>query len=212
MDEKGINEKESIEIITSMIARTKQRYMLGDGNIMLMWGYLTIAVCILVWVLIALTHNPMVNWLWFLIGLIGGPLTPVMAKKRAVRKGAISYSDKIISGTWKVVGFTSIICALCCLCFQFAQEPKVWSAMFIIPLVIVPFAEMVQGMVIKENSLVGGGAMGMVVGIIIMCCISAGVPLFITWFNPLFIIAFIGMMIIPGYVINHKARRQSCVS
>ncbi len=53
MDEKRINEKESIEIITSMIARTKERYMLGDGNIMLMWGYVTLCVSLLIWVLLA---------------------------------------------------------------------------------------------------------------------------------------------------------------
>lgn len=49
MEEKRINERESIEIITSMIARTKKRYSLGDGNIMLMWGYLTLCISALVW-------------------------------------------------------------------------------------------------------------------------------------------------------------------
>ena len=44
MEEKRINERESIEIITSMIARTKKRYSLGDGNIMLMWGCLTLCI------------------------------------------------------------------------------------------------------------------------------------------------------------------------
>lgn len=67
MEDKRINERESIEIITSMIARTKERYSLSNGNIMLMWGYLTVGISALVWVLLALTHNPAVNWLWFLI-------------------------------------------------------------------------------------------------------------------------------------------------
>lgn len=62
MEDKRLTEKESLEVITSMIARTKERYI-GDGNIMLMWGWLTIAVTGLVWVLIARTHNPVWNWL-----------------------------------------------------------------------------------------------------------------------------------------------------
>lgn len=43
MKEKKLTEQESISIIAEMISRTKERYI-GDGNIMLMWGWLTIAV------------------------------------------------------------------------------------------------------------------------------------------------------------------------
>lgn len=38
MEERQLTEKESLEVTTSMIARTKQRYI-EDGRIMLMWGY-----------------------------------------------------------------------------------------------------------------------------------------------------------------------------
>ena len=51
--------------------------MLGDGNIMLLWGYLTVAVSVTIWILLAGTHNPVWNWLWFLIWVIGGAVTPV---------------------------------------------------------------------------------------------------------------------------------------
>ena len=47
MEDKKMTEKESLELITSMIQRTRERYV-GDGNIMLMWGYLTVAVTALV--------------------------------------------------------------------------------------------------------------------------------------------------------------------
>lgn len=40
MEERKITESESIEIITSMISRTKARLVKGSGNILLMWGYL----------------------------------------------------------------------------------------------------------------------------------------------------------------------------
>ena len=54
MEEKKMTEKESLELITTMIQRTRERYV-GDGNIMLMWGYLTVAVTALVWILLATT-------------------------------------------------------------------------------------------------------------------------------------------------------------
>lgn len=61
MKERKLTEKESLEVITSMISRTKERYMMGDGNIMLMWGYLILTVTALIWILIATTHNQQID-------------------------------------------------------------------------------------------------------------------------------------------------------
>lgn len=43
MEDRKLTERESLEVITSMIALTKQRYI-GDGRILLLFGYLTVAV------------------------------------------------------------------------------------------------------------------------------------------------------------------------
>lgn len=208
MEDKKINERESIEIITSMIARTKERYHLGDGNIMLMWGYLTISISVLVWVLLVLTHNQAVNWLWFLIWIIGGIASPVMAKKEAVKKGAKTYTDKIISRLWSIVGFSAIACTFACLCLLLICGVDAWTAMFTFALIIVPFAEIANGIVINESSYMWGGAIGLLAGIFLTCCIAGKVPLTVIWVMPLFIVAFICMTIIPGHVINHKAKKN----
>ena len=77
--------------------------------------------------------------------------------------------------------------------------------MFAFALIIVPMAEIMQGLVIKENSLIAGGSIGLLIGLFIMCCISAHVPLMVTWFMPLFIMAFAAMMIVPGtYLIQRQ--------
>ena len=60
MEDRKLTEKESLEVITSMIAQTKQRYI-GDGNILLMWGYVSVGVTALIWTLLVLTHNPCWN-------------------------------------------------------------------------------------------------------------------------------------------------------
>ena len=41
MEEKKLNEKESLEIITRMIQETKNKLEVGDGNMLLLWGYLS---------------------------------------------------------------------------------------------------------------------------------------------------------------------------
>ena len=84
MEEKKMTERESLELITAMIKRTRERYV-GDGNIMLMWGYLSVVVAALVWIMLVKTHNPVWNWLWFAIPLVGGIPTPMMDKKQKVK-------------------------------------------------------------------------------------------------------------------------------
>lgn len=206
MDEKKLTEKESLELITSMIKRTRERYI-GDGNIMLMWGYLTVVVTALVWIMLVATHNPAWNWLWFAIGIVGGIATLIMSKRSEKKCGVKSYSDKITSQIWLTVGLASIVASL--FCFGFALKGfNAWGMMFAIPLLIVPMAEIAQGIIVEEKSLIVGGAIGLCVGLFTFCCLVGNVRLLINWFLPLFMVAFACMMIIPGHIINHKAKQQ----
>lgn len=206
MEEKKLTELESISIIAEMISRTKERYI-GDGNIMIMWGWLTVAVTCLVWSLLAATLNPAWNWLWFLIPAIGGTLTPIMAKKSERKQGVKTYSDKISSQIWLAVGLIGMIATIVCLGFGFAGI-YAWSLMFVYALIIVPFAESVQGLIMREKSLVIGGAAGIAVGIFTTGCLISRITLSAYWFLPTFMLAFVCMMIIPGYIINRKAHRK----
>lgn len=209
MEDRKLTERESLEVITSMITRTKDRLVKGSGNILLMWGYLIVAITALIWVLLVTTGNPAVNWLWFLIWVIGGIATPIMAKKKRVASGTKSYTDKLTSQMWSVVGLTGIASTILCLGFLLIGGKDSWSMMFAFALIIVPMAEIMQGLVIKENSLIAGGGIGLLIGLFTTCCISAHVALMATWFMPLFIIAFAAMMIVPGHILNSKAKRES---
>lgn len=203
-----LTEKESLEIITSMINRTKDRYMLGDGNILLMWGYLTVVVTLLVWILLYLTHNNAVNWLWFLIWIIGGIATVRMTRKEGLRKGMKSYSDKLVSRLWTAAGCSGFVMTAFCLCFALLGNISTWSAMFAFALIVIPFAEIAQGIIINERSFIYGGAIGLMIGFFTVCCIAGNVILYANWYLPLFMLAFVSMMIIPGHILNYKAKRQ----
>ena len=206
MEDKKLTEKESLEVITSMIARTKERYI-GSGNIMLMWGYLTVTVAALIWTLLLTTHNTVWNWLWYLIWIIGGIATPIMAKKEQREHGVKNYSDTLTSRIWSTVGFCAIASTAICLAFLLVKGIDAWSSMFALALIIVPFGEIAQGIIIKERSLVAGGAIGLLAGLFTMACIAGHVALYATWFMPIFIIAFIAMMIVPGHILNSKAKK-----
>ena len=206
MEEKKMTERESLELITAMITRTRQRYI-GDGNILLMWGYLTMIVTALVWIMLITTHNPAWNLLWFAIGIVGGIASPILRKKSDLKNGVKSYSDKITSQIWTTVGLASVVATLFCVGFAF-KGLNPWAMMFTIPLIIVPMAEIAQGIIVKEKSLIVGGSIGLCVGLFTFCCIVSNVRLLINWFLPLFMVAFACMMIIPGHIINRKAKLQ----
>lgn len=207
MEERTLTEKESLEVITSMIARTKQRYV-GDGRIMLMWGYLVAAVTILVWELLAATGRGFWNFLWFAIPIIGGIATFVMARKEQRQKGMKTFSDKITSLLWTIAGLSEIVIILFCIGLQYLTGVSCWSAMLAYTLIAMPFAEIAQGLLIKEKSLIVGGIVGLVVGIVTVCCVAGNIPLVANWYMPLFILAFVAMMIVPGHILNHKASME----
>ncbi|MDE5608089.1 MAG: hypothetical protein K2I64_04055 [Muribaculaceae bacterium] len=207
MEDKKLTEKESLEVITSMIARTKVRY-LGSGNILLMWGYLIVAVSILVWVLLATTRNGIWNWLWFAIPVIGIPTTTIMDRREERRAcGAVTYSDKVTSRLWTIFGVSEIVLTLICLGFALIGDVKCWGAMLVYTLIAAPSAEIAQGLIVKEKSLAWGGVVGLAAGMVTVCCVVGGIPLLADWFMPLFILVWVAMMIVPGHILDHKARQ-----
>ncbi len=206
MEDKKLTEKESLEVITSMIARTKARY-LGSGNILLMWGYLAVFTSISVWILLAATQQNVWNWLWFAIPVIGMPLTSIMARREKRTDGAVTYSDKITSHLWSIFGVSEIVLTLICLGFSLIGGIKCWTAMIVYTIIAAPFAEIAQGLIVKEKSLTWGGIVGLAIGMVLVCCVTGKIPLLANWFMPLFILFWVVMMIVPGHIINHKAKK-----
>ncbi len=191
-----------------MINRTRVRLNLGDGNIMLLWGCISVIVAALVGVLIHFTHNPVYNWLWFLIWIIGGPISAKMSKAKELEQGSWNYTDLLTSRIWTIVGFSGIICIAVCLGMLLFAAKDVWILMYIYALLLIGIIEMVQGLIIREKSLIFGGAVGALAGLAVMTMALGRIPFYYNVLIPLFIIAFVCMMIIPGLILNYKAKKS----
>ncbi len=207
MEEKRLTEKESLEVITSMISRTKARY-LGSGNILLMWGYLVVFVSILVWIMVVATRQNVWNWLWLAIPVIGMPTTSIMARREKRAYGAVTYSDKITSRLWTIFGVSEIVLILICLAFVLIGDERCWDAMLVYTLIAAPCAEIAQGLIVKEKCLTRGGIVGLAVGMVTVCCVAGRIPLSPNWFMPLFILVWVVMMVVPGHILNHKVKNE----
>ena len=207
MEEKKINEKESLAIITEMIDRTKNRLRIGDGNMLLLWGYTSLAVTALTLSVLIITEHPASNWLWFLIWIIGGSASARICRRRDCDSTVRNYIDNITSGLWSLVGSCAILITAICLIMMLAGGKDCWVAMLVFGLLIVGIAVAIQGFIIKEKSLVAGGSVGILCGSLVMCFAISGISISIWWAFPLIAVPFLLMLIVPGHILNYKARR-----
>ena len=67
MEERKLNEKESLELIAQMIQNTKNRMETNCGMPFLLWGYTTVFTSLLVWLLVTYTQNNNWQYLWFML-------------------------------------------------------------------------------------------------------------------------------------------------
>ena len=67
MDNKKLNEQESLELITQMIQNTKFKMVKNAGTPFLVWGYMTVVTSLLVWYLLKETGNYYWQFLWLLM-------------------------------------------------------------------------------------------------------------------------------------------------
>lgn len=208
MEEKKLTERESLALIAGMIQRTKQRTGLDCGTPLLLWGYTTAITAVLVHMALILTQNHKSMLLWLLIPLVGWPLNHRFVRRGKENGGeAKSYTDIITDRLWMCVMFSELIAAAICAGFAGFGHHCVWILMFIYSLMAVGSASTAQGIIIRENSLVVGGLVGVTGGLIVMGCKIAAVPLSAAWVMPMFTACFVMMTIIPGHIINRKARR-----
>ena len=208
MEEKRLTEQESLALIAGMIQRTKQRTGLDSGTPLLLWGYTSAITAVLVFAALMLTRSPKSLLLWALIPLVGGPLNLRFASRKKETGGeAKSYTDIITDRLWMTVMFSELIAAAICAGFSCFGHHCVWVLMFIYSLMAVGSASTAQGIIIRENSLVVGGLVGVAGGLFVTACKIAQIPLNAAWAMPLFVVCFMMMTVIPGHIINRKARR-----
>lgn len=194
MEDKQLNEKESLELITRMIHNTKKRIEEGSGTVFLIWGYSTVIVTMLVWALVLYTQDYRYQWVWFLLPISGTTLTTLYKKKEARKPRVKTYIDRIINQVWLVLGISGFLLSM-------ISIVRYFPILFIIVL-IMGIGTTLTGLITKFRPLVISGVIGMLA--------SVGLS-FLSWKYqlPVFSLIFIFMMIIPGHYLNYKARRRN---
>lgn len=192
MEERKLNEKESLELITQMIQNTKNRLETNCGMPFLLWGYTTTLISLLVWSLVVTTRDYHWQYLWFLLPVIAGTGTYLSVRNQ--QPAVKTHLDKVINHIWTVFGITGFLISL--LAMFFWQLP----ILFIV-LLLMGMGTALTGLVIGYKTVIICGTLG---------ALSSVGCLFYQGFNQILIFApaCIFMMVIPGHVLNHAARKQ----
>lgn len=192
MEEKTINEKESLEIISKMIANTREKVKKNAGLPFLTWGYTTVIVSLVIWYLITNTGDYHWHFLWFAIVALGWPLSIFTRKKE--KSGFTTFIDRVVGKIWLVFAIVVILCSV--MAFFVIKMP----ILFLV-LLLMSMAVALTGFVIKFNIAVGFGIFGI---------LSSFLFLFIGGSNQILLFAavFFVMMVIPGHILNYLTNKK----
>lgn len=197
-EDKKLNEKESLELITQMIQNTRRNLDTGSGNMFLVWGYVSVLVTLTVLAGVYFTKNPLWMWGFWGIPVIGYLLTYVLMRKQ--QKGVKTYTDKVLNQVWQMFGVTSMLIVL------LAIEAGRFEV--ILPLCGMQMAlgSIVTGCVIRYTSFFGCSAMGILWSMKSLFDVLDGKTSYasLLWFVAVVVFA----MIVPGHILNYKARKE----
>ena len=194
MENKKLNETESIELIIQMIRNTRRNIVVGGGNQFIVWGVSILSASIIVTILNLFINNHLCNFAWFIIPVIGC----VWNKGLKHKEKLFTYVDKILKYIW-------ITCCIFCVLtpvfigvsYHFNGSELLYSIIPFIELLIVSIGVALSGLVLNAKYVVVSGFGGFVVSFITFINIPHIIPL-------TYAIWAIACMIVPGIYIKYK--------
>ena len=200
--EKRFTEKESLELISQMIKQTKQGFEVGSGNILLFYGYLSLASAALVYAVCTLTHQMAWHGLWFLL------FVPMLVRKFTAKRHkpeVVTYIDRAVSGVWEVVTELFFVTLAVLLVVKMAFGEANFTLMMPLSLLYVGFGVAATGVITKERSMIYTPIVAFLAGIYMLNALSTGAHPILMW-NLICGLAFFVMLVIPGHILNYKSK------
>lgn len=190
MEDKNINEQESLAIIQSMMNKTKEQ-LFDNSNLFLLWGFAAFICSITQYILLKVQVQDS-EAVWIAMPIIAVIHIFIVMKQRKQIK-IQTYNGNAINSLWMAIGFAFI-------CIAFIASAKI----NILPFIILLYAigTFVTGKIIDFKPLVIGG---------LVCFVLAIVISFIKDESQLLIMATAILIsyIIPGFLLKRDFKNQS---
>lgn len=197
MEDKAINQKESLDLISEMIRKTRnQPSTRKDFDAFLLYGYSAVAIAVMAWLAIRLTGNMRFMLIWFAMFL---PYLWMSLTGKSRKPEVTTYLDSMLANVWKVIGsmFGLTVVAIAAIGALIGHID--FSLMMPLSIIYGGIGTSMTGLVIKEKWFVWPPLAGLLVAIY----------MFITgtcdnsW-NLLFGASFLYFMVIPAHVVRAK--------
>lgn len=191
METNEMTPEKSLRLISDAIARSRRDFEKNAGMPMILWGILVSVFSITVWALLTCTGNLYWNCLWFILPLVGWPLTVVLTKKTCV-SGAKNFLNDILAKIWTVFGIFATALAVI---FVFVAPQYI--AHYIA--VLIGFAAAMTGVVLKNRLFT---VCGFITGI--ACPLAF---FLMEGYESTLIYAGVALidLLLPGIIMNRKA-------
>lgn len=206
--EKEFNEQDSMRLINEMITQTRNNIRIGAANPMLLSGYFVSFIALLNIILMNILANPaQANWSWILITVMW---IIKFFIERKQNKSAIVHTlvDRIVAYIW--IGFMISTVIALSIIFSSVFIFNTWfPCAFIMPVILLltGFGQFATGKATKFTPFVWGSY---------IFFIGSLLSVYLTYyvFNTeevqlvILIICMITGFIIPGHILNHKAKEH----
>ena len=206
MEEKKLNEQESLALITSMINDTRERLAENSGRPFLIWGYTSIAVSMLEYAAITFAWNRYWVLAWWLIPIIGHTLMWLFCRKK--EHTPKSYIDRSIESIWIVTGGTCLFAVIGNIMYG-SLSMLLFSVVLLIGTGVT-----ITGLIIKDFTTAFVGSIASVFSLAFPIvhqfqlatgetgrhAISTNIIIFVA--------IFFVVLVIPGHILNCKNRKN----
>ena len=200
MEERKLNEKESLELIAQMIQNSKKNLQVGRGNQFILWGWLGAITSLVVMGMLMWTKNPAWNWLWFAIPVIGWPTMMWQLKKE--EKPVVTFTDKVLKAVWMSIGSIGMLGT-----FLMAIYAK--NMMLMLPgvSILIAIGVFITGAILDDRVL-KTRTFGALLLIMMASCHIVFMQDGFYWYYITFSLGFIVMLVMPGYHLNKEAKKH----
>lgn len=190
MEDRKLNEKESLDLIARMIRNTQSKMEQNSGRTFLTWGYLSLVVALIIWYATITLGDYRWSYLWFIIPVIGWPMMILWNRKGQFVN---TFIDRIVNNLWLVIGVAIIIA-----CLMSIFIPDLQSLFF--SALILGMGAASTGLIVRVKAVAVTGFLGMMI---------SPVTLFLKGGDQILVFAalFVVMMIIPGHILSYKNKK-----
>ena len=205
MEKAKMTEKESLELISQMIQSTKEKINPRSGNHFLIYGYMSVFISLTIFALSLFMQNEAWNMIWMLMFV---PQVYLSFKDKNEKSDVVTYTDRMILNTWFIIGslfsLTFALIVTIGIIFEYHVD---YSIMLPLSLLYAGIGTSITGVVLKEAGLIYTPLIGFILAIYMLISCTSGNGSSIYW-NLYFGFSMMAMMVIPGHILNNKAKRS----